>query len=58
MYSQTWAVKHIRLEKAHINAVNVGQDINEIFSSTTKETTTHENPTSSVSTDMEGQVEI
>jgi hypothetical protein len=54
MYSQTWAIKHIRLEKAHINAVNVGQDINEIFSITAQETTTHENPTSFASTDVEG----
>ena len=54
MYSQTWAIKHIRLERAHINAVNVGQDINEIFSSTAQENTTHENSTFSVSTDVEG----
>jgi hypothetical protein len=54
MYSQTWPIKHIRLERAHINAVNVGQDINEIFSSIAQETTTHENPTSYVSTDVEG----
>jgi hypothetical protein len=53
IYSQTWAIKHIRLKKAHINAVNVGQDINEIFSSTAQGRTTHENP-SSVSTDVEG----
>jgi hypothetical protein len=54
MYSQTWAIKHIRLEKAHIDAVKVGQNINEMFSTTAHETTTHENSTSSVSTDVEG----
>jgi len=54
MYSQTWAVKHIRLEKAHINAVNVGQDINELFYSTAQKIATHETPTFSVSTDAEG----
>lgn len=58
MYSQTWAVKHIRPEKAQVNAVDVGQDMNEIFSSAAQETTTHENSTCSVSTDVEGWVEI
>jgi hypothetical protein len=31
--------------------------MNEIFSNTAQETTTHENPTSSVSSDVEGRVE-
>jgi len=55
-YSQTWAAKHIRLAKAHIDAVNVGQDIMRYFLEET--TITHENPISSVSTDVEGRAEI
>jgi hypothetical protein len=57
MYSQTWAAKHIRLARAHTDAVNVGRDIMRYFLASAQETT-HDNPTSSASTKVERRVEM